>query len=165
MTTMRSQTSLKKLLEDSLKRASPITGRIYKPSNRMTEKGIITHFKKVKVANIATTKPSGAPHVVPVSFIYLDEKIYVNTNKKSTRYENHLSDDRVALSIPRGYDSVLVEGKAKIAGRTIDFIDGEVGKTFRLKYDRERRRNPDAVMIEIVPDKILSFRRRRRRRQ
>ena len=122
----------------------------------MNSTDIIHFIDQIKVCSIATVKKSGAPHVVPSSFIYLNGIIYLNTNKASIRYKNHKNSKLVAITILDGFNTVIIEGKHKILGNTKTFINTEIMIKFIDKYNRKRKIQ-DSVIVEINIDKLFSY--------
>ena len=134
--------------EKSLKQATDLTKKVFGYDHKMNSTDIIHFFDQIKVCSIATVKKSGAPHVVPSSFIYLNGKIYLNTNKASMRYKNHKNSKLVAITILDGFNTVIIEGKHKILGNTKTFINTEIMIKFIDKYNRKRKIQ-DSVIVEI----------------
>ncbi len=144
------------ILRTSIDRASPIAKKYY-ASKPMSLDELLWHFDKVMTASVATVKPSGAPHVVTVSFVNHRGRLYINTSKRSARYRNTLHESRVAMSFIDGSKIVLLEGIARIAGETSKFTGGKVDQAFIRKYGRARRVTPYSVMVEVKPAKIFSY--------
>ena len=142
--------------EKSLKQATDLTKKVFGYDHKMNSTDIIHFFDQIKVCSIATVKKSGAPHVVPSSFIYLNGKIYLNTNKASMRYKNHKNSKLVAITILDGFNTVIIEGKHKILGNTKTFINTEIMIKFIDKYNRKRKIQ-DSVIVEINIDKLFSY--------
>ena len=118
---------------------------------------LLAYLERVRFTSIATVKPSGAPHIVPVSFVHNRGKIYVNTSMKSIRYRNITRNNRVALTFLEGSKAVILEGIASASGKTSEFVGGDVGQAFLMKYGKERRITPYSVMLEIVPTRIFTY--------
>ena len=140
----------------SLKQATDLTKKVFGHDHKMNSTDIIHFFDQIKVCSIATVKKSGAPHVVPSSFIYLNGKIYLSTNKTSIRYKNHKNSKLVAITILDGFNTVIIEGKHKILGNTKTFINTEIMMKFIDKYDRQRKIQ-DSVIVEINIDILFSY--------
>jgi nitroimidazol reductase NimA-like FMN-containing flavoprotein (pyridoxamine 5'-phosphate oxidase superfamily) len=45
-------------------------------------------LKESEICYIATTKPNGDPHVVPIWFIWYQSKIYFETDKTTVKFHN-----------------------------------------------------------------------------
>ena len=79
-------------------------------------------FRDVRVGHVGSLLPDGAPHVVPLWFVWLPEGIYVTCRRGSQVWWNVRRDVRVSLVIHRGeawteHAGVLVRGSAELIGR------------------------------------------------
>lgn len=75
-------------------------------------------FGGLPVANVATVGPDGAPHVVPLWFVWAEDALYVSTRRPSRTWSNATADPRIALAIDLGRSwveltGILVEGRAE----------------------------------------------------
>ncbi len=74
------------------------------------------------VANLATVKPDGSPHVTPVWHYYDGEKLYVVAEESAFKVRNARHEPRVSLSIAthsQPYKYVLVNGTAAVSHERI----------------------------------------------
>src|SRR5574341_288491 len=79
---------------------------------------------------IATVRPGGRPHLVPVWFVVDDGRWYVCTAPDSVKARNLHANPRVALALEDGSDPYVVEGEA----HRVEPAPGVVRK-FKEKYD------------------------------
>lgn len=75
-------------------------------------------FGGLPVVCVATVGPDGAPHVVPLWFVWLEDALYVSTRRESRTWRNALADPRVSVTIDVGRSwneiaGVVVEGLAE----------------------------------------------------
>lgn len=78
-------------------------------------------FGDLPVVNVATVDPNGAPHVVPLWFVWRDDAVYVSTRRPSRTWSNAVADPRVSLAIDLGRSwvelvGVVVPGNAELLG-------------------------------------------------
>ena len=59
-------------------------------------------FGDLQVVELATTRPDGSPHVVPLWFVWRDEAVYVSCRRESSTWRNAEHDPRVALTFHVG---------------------------------------------------------------
>jgi PPOX class probable F420-dependent enzyme len=59
-------------------------------------------FRDLPVVHLATTRADGAPHVVPLWFVWREEAVYVSCRRDSATWRNIERDPRVALSFHVG---------------------------------------------------------------
>lgn len=75
-------------------------------------------FRDTRVVHVGSVLPDGAPHVVPLWFVWLEEAVYVSCRRQSKVWQNLERDPRVALQFDRGaawteQAGVLVTGQAE----------------------------------------------------
>lgn len=101
---------------------------------------------------LATVRPNGSPHLVPIWFVWLDEKAYLCTSNESVKARNILKNPHIAFALENGNDPVVIEGKAKILADVSDIVI----EAFQKKFDWNIRSDGtyDAV-IEITPTRVV----------
>jgi len=62
---------------------------------------------------VATTRPSGNPHVTPVWGIWLDDAFFFNTDCRSRKALNLSTNPGMVVNLESGDDVVIVEGRAE----------------------------------------------------
>lgn len=75
-------------------------------------------FRDLPVVHLATTRPDGSPHVVPLWFVWREEAVYVSCRRDSATWRNVEHDPRVALSLRTGrawqeYAGIVLVGRAE----------------------------------------------------
>lgn len=63
---------------------------------------------------MATTRPDGRPHLAPLWFVYVDDRIWIGTGDGSVRVANLRSNDQAALSLEDGDTPIAAEGTIAI---------------------------------------------------
>lgn len=79
---------------------------------------------------IATVRPDGRPHLVPVWFVARGNKWYICTEPDSVKARNLAHNPHVTLALEDGNEPYIVEGEA----RPLE-APPEVVAAFRSKYD------------------------------
>lgn len=79
-------------------------------------------FRDVKVVHVGSLLPDGAPHVVPLWFVWLPDGFYVTCRRGSQVWRNVRRDPRVSLEVHRGeawseQAGVLIRSSAEVLGR------------------------------------------------
>jgi hypothetical protein len=74
-------------------------------------------FRDVPNCHLSTLDPSGAPHVAPRWFVWMEEGVFVSTRQGDTSWGNVVRDPRVSVVVDRGRDwaeltGVRVDGAA-----------------------------------------------------
>ena len=71
-----------------------------------------SHLSKGRNYFLATTKPDGAPHVMPVWGVWLEDRFYFSTGRESRKARNLAANPKCTVSIERSREAVIVEGAA-----------------------------------------------------
>jgi len=67
-------------------------------------------FAPLPVASVATVSPDGAPHVVPLWFVWPEDALYLSVRRPGRTWANATSDPRVSIAIDIGRSWVEVAG-------------------------------------------------------
>lgn len=104
----------------------------------------------------ATVRADGRPHLTPLWFIWLDEKVYICTGSDTQKFANMRHNQSVALSLVDPSNVVIIEGEAHVAAR--ELID-KLAEYFFNKYEWDFRYDESASwqLIEVTPFKILAW--------
>lgn len=110
-----------------------------------------------EICYIATTKPNGNPHVVPIWFIYHDNRIYFETDKTTVKFTNIQKRNKIMLCFG-GKETYLVEGSVKwFAERELDF---PIRKLYWQKYPNHMEDSyihEETLLFEVIPEKEQSW--------
>lgn len=80
---------------------------------------------------LATVRPSGRPHLVPLWFVWTGGGIYLCVAGASVKVRNLVANPVVALALESGSAPVVVEGQASLLARP---WPDEVVTGFQQKY-------------------------------
>lgn len=125
----------------------------------MSEREARARFAAARVARLASVRPDGAPHVVPVVFALDGDKVWLVVDEKPKRRRelqrlaNVRAEPRVSLLVDR-YDEdwerlwwVRADGRARIVGEGPEF---ERAVALLLKrYPQERERPPGGPVLAV----------------
>ena len=102
---------------------------------------------------LATVRPNGAPHLVPIWFVWVIGKIYLCTGANSVKVRNLLQNPQVSIALEDGAQPIVIEGLA----HPVDKTDRAVLSEFQRKYDWDITSDDTYTqVIEIEPVKIRS---------
>lgn len=105
---------------------------------------------------IATVRRDNRPHLVPVWFVWFNDKIYIAASSYSQKYTNLRYNQKVSLSLADPYNVVVLEGEAHAANRqTTDLV----AEHFMDKYEWDFRQDSsdDWRLVEITLSKALAW--------
>lgn len=120
-----------------------------------------------RVARLATIRPDGTPHLVPVVYAVSQGRIFtaIDWKPKSGRKEQRLinieSNPAVTLLVDHYEEEwgdlwwVRVDGTATI--HHDDAVWSEAVEALVAKYDQYKRLAPDGAVIAIVPTRVRSW--------
>jgi PPOX class probable F420-dependent enzyme len=100
---------------------------------------------------LATVRPDGSPHLVPIWFVWVAGKIYLCTGAESVKVRNAKQNPRVSIALEDGSQPIVIEGLARPIGQ----IDSAVLAEFQRKYDWDITSDETYTqVIEIQPERI-----------
>jgi len=79
---------------------------------------------------VATTKPDGAPHAMPVWGLWLDGAFVFSTSPESRKGRNLARDPRVVVHVESGEEVVVLEGEIE----EIE-LDERLARLYAAKYE------------------------------
>lgn len=106
---------------------------------------------------MATTRPDGRPHLAPVWFVYVEDRIWIGTGTGSVRVANLRSNPRAAVSLEDGNSPITAEGTVEIHDRS---RPAAVAAAFAEKYGWDITKETDedvgvVTLLEFRPAKWL----------
>ena len=84
---------------------------------------------------LATTRPDGRPHVVPVWGVWLDETFYFSTGPTTVNARNLAANPAIAIHLESGEDAVILEGRAEPVSEPS--LVGRINEVYVPKYDED----------------------------
>lgn len=127
----------------------------------------VARLAQARVAHLATVRPDGGPHVVPVTFAVVGGNIVtaIDQKPKTTRDLQRLENiraNRVVSLLADHYDEdwtrlwwVRVDGPASMHEGGRIFADGV--EALVEKYPQYREQAPDGPLIAISQDWVLAW--------
>lgn len=103
---------------------------------------------------VATMRPDGRPHAVPLWGAWIDDAFYFEVSPETRRGRNLAQNPAVVVHLERDNLAIMIEGDAEVI--TPDAaLDAKLGDTFEAKY----RYRPDSGQPwHIVrPHKVLAW--------
>ena len=82
---------------------------------------------------IATTRPDGRPHAMPVWGIWLDDRFCFSTGQQSRKARNLLANPNCVVCAEPGNRAIIVEGVAELV--TDPSLLKRFGTAYQAKYD------------------------------
>ena len=131
----------------------------------MTPEQIEDYLAMPHIADLATGRPDGSPHVAPVWFLYEDGVVKVLAETSSVKVKNLKSEPRVSVSIAtdqQPYEYVIVNGVAEISEGDISEILRRISVHYQgteegERYAEKTLRELVLCLITIRPSKLIGW--------
>jgi len=82
------------------------------PNHLITQKPTMNHDTRLLTDRnvwLATTRPNGKPHLIPIWFVWVDEKFYICTGEGSVKTRNVLGNPRASVALEDGNKPLIAE--------------------------------------------------------
>jgi len=100
---------------------------------------------------LATTRPDGRPHLVPIWACFVDGRFYVCTSSRSVKVRNALANPYACVALESGSKPLFVDGELRVLRRP---FPEPVKTEFLRKFDWELDAEPEYdVVLEVIPTK------------
>ena len=100
---------------------------------------------------LATVRPTGSPHLVPIWFVWVAGKIYLCTAAESVKVRNLVQNPHVSIALEEGNHPVVIEGLAQPIGAVPKSVIG----AFKKKYDWNISTDSEYTqVVEIEPKRM-----------
>ena len=123
-------------------------------------------MKGTKTGNLATVKPDGTPHVVPIWFFLDGDDLVFTTGRVSVKAKNMKRDPRVCLSIDEQmppYAFAQIEGIATFSEDPEEMlhwatrIGGRYMGDDKAEAFGKRNAVPGELLVRINPTKVAAY--------
>jgi F420H(2)-dependent biliverdin reductase len=103
---------------------------------------------------LGTTRGDGRPHLVPIWFVWVHQRVWIATDAKSVKVRNIAANPFATVALEDGNNPIVAEGTAVVHYPPFNNID--VGAEFVRKYQWDIGTDSGGpVVIEITPTKWL----------
>jgi general stress protein 26 len=82
---------------------------------------------------LATVRPGGQPHVMPVWGVWIDDAFYFSTGSQSQKARNLAQNPRCTICCEVGEDQLMLEGEAVLVNDKQ--LAKRFGEAYQTKYD------------------------------
>ncbi len=104
---------------------------------------------------LATVRPTGSPHLVPVWFVWLEGSFYICTEPKSVKARNLEGNPRLVVALEDGAHPLICEGEGAAVHRP---WPQNVLAAFRAKYDWSIESDAQyARLVRVRPTRWLAW--------
>jgi PPOX class probable F420-dependent enzyme len=118
-----------------------------------------------RVCRVATSGPSGMPHLVPVCHVVADGKIYFASGNKGRKVLNLEANPRIAVTVDLYSDAWAHLKGVMVQGTTTLHKNGPRFRKIRALLYRKYPQYPDeaaldesdSVIVEVTPTRVFSW--------
>ena len=104
---------------------------------------------------LGTVRPTGAPHLVPVWFVWSEESFFVCTSPASVKARNLEASPQVVVALEDGVRPLICEGEGMTAARP---WPEAVVDAFQHKYDWSIEGDAEyARLVQVRPKRWLAW--------
>lgn len=103
---------------------------------------------------IATTKPDGCPHAMPVWGVWLDDAFYFSTGNQSRKARNLVENPKCVICCEVGEHQIVLEGEARL------IEDAELRRRFAEAYQTKYNWDTegfDEPFYAVRPTAVFGF--------
>lgn len=131
---------------------------------QMTQEELNAFLARPYIADLATVRADGSPHITPVWYLYDGSAFYITSRRGRAKVKHIERDPRVALSVhdtSYPYKGAMVEGVAEIIEANaaeltrklaIHYLGPEEGRAYAEVLNRYQR-----IVISIRPKRVVSW--------
>lgn len=102
---------------------------------------------------IATTRPGGKPHVMPVWGVWVNDAVVFGTDKNSRKARNLARQPEVVVNLESGDDVVIIEGTARLVTDKAEIAPIDVA--YSEKYKMKLTDAPGEPFICAVEPRVV----------
>jgi hypothetical protein len=105
---------------------------------------------------VATASSEGAPHLVPVSLAWVDERVVIALDGSSLTARNLAASGEARLAVGPTRDVVMID--AVLEGTVDVGADAALGEAYVAQADWDPRRGPGYVFLVLRPVRVQAWR-------
>ncbi len=106
---------------------------------------------------ICSVRADGRPHSVPVWGAWVDGLLYFGTDRQAVKARNIARDSRVVVHLDSGDETVIVEGRAKIAQVPAAQLQ-RISQCYIEKYELDPDlAESDNLLLCLIPSKVMAW--------
>ncbi|AOP49000.1 pyridoxamine 5'-phosphate oxidase family protein [Streptomyces lydicus] len=105
---------------------------------------------------VSTASPEGAPYLMPLSFVWHDDRLVMATRKNNPTARNLAADGACWVALGPTRDVVLIESTAEVLAS--DALPDDTGAAFVAKLGWDPRGRAAWVFLSFRPRRVLAWR-------
>ncbi|MFB3902073.1 MAG: pyridoxamine 5'-phosphate oxidase family protein [Acidobacteriota bacterium] len=115
----------------------------------------VKRLREAPILWIATVRPDGRPHLVPVWFVFADARVYCCIEPGSVKGRNLTANPQASLALEEGKHPIICEGRAAFLAKP---WPPAVVRAFLSKYDWDIGTDEQyTALVEVTPTKWMMW--------
>ncbi|RPJ50767.1 MAG: pyridoxamine 5'-phosphate oxidase [Acidobacteria bacterium] len=115
----------------------------------------IARLEEARILWMATVRPDGRPHLVPVWFVFADGRLYCCIEPTSVKARNLLASPQASVALEEGKHPIIGEGRAEFLIKPWPVA---VVEAFTSKYEWDIATDEQyTALIQITPVKWMMW--------
>jgi hypothetical protein len=104
---------------------------------------------------LATTRPNGRPHLIPIWFVWVAERFYICTSGDSVKVKNLATNPRASVALEDGNQPLIAECSTRLVPKP---FPAAVVQAFVEKFEWDISKDTTyQALVELTPEKWLSW--------
>ncbi len=105
---------------------------------------------------VATASAAGAPHMVPLSLVWVDERVVISVESASVTARNLTASGQARLAVGPTRDVVMIDA---LLDKAVDVTaDDALAATYAAQADWDPRRSAGYVFLVLRPVRVQAWR-------
>lgn len=102
---------------------------------------------------VATTRPDGRPHVMPVWGVWMNDALWFSSSRGSRKARNLAANGHCAITTDNAYEPVVIEGEAALIDdhASIAAFVAELNKKYKTEYSIDFFNRTDSACFLVRP--------------
>lgn len=105
---------------------------------------------------VSTASPAGAPHLVPLTLAWTDERVVLSVDATSLTARNLATSGRARLAVGHTRDVVMIDAVVERTTGVDD--DAALGAAYAAQADWDPRGSAGYVFVVLRPERIQAWR-------
>jgi PPOX class probable F420-dependent enzyme len=102
---------------------------------------------------VATVRPDGHPHVMPVWGVWIDDALWFSSSRGSRKTRNLRANAHCTIATDNAYEPVVIEGEAVLIDELapIGAFVAETNRKYKTDYSVDFFNRTDNACFKVVP--------------
>ena len=127
-----------------------------KATGTLTWTAVRTELERAQHYWVATVRPDGRPHVVPLEGLWIDDAWYYSGSKETVHYRNAEANPQAVMHLEEAAKTFIVEGEVLPIDPTQPLV-ARLAKASREKYGYAPDAGEYVGVLRLTPRRVLAW--------